>query len=144
VPTLPPKPLNKVVAGIILLRDDGAALLQLRDQKPTIQDPGIWVVPGGHIEMGETVLDGARREFLEETCYRCANPRPVAEFSASDLGYPGDFRLVFFWDTYDGVQKIECREGQDLKFICRGDAETLPRRDYLTRVWDMAVSLSAA
>ena len=39
--------LRKVVAGIVLLRDDGAALLQLRDDEPSIQDPGIWAVPGG-------------------------------------------------------------------------------------------------
>jgi ADP-ribose pyrophosphatase YjhB (NUDIX family) len=54
-------PPRKTVAGIILLRNDRAALLQLRDEKPTIQDPGIWVVPGGHIEPGETPLDGACR-----------------------------------------------------------------------------------
>jgi 8-oxo-dGTP pyrophosphatase MutT (NUDIX family) len=134
-------PPRKTVAGVILLRNDGAALLQLRDDKPTIQDPGIWVVPGGHIEPGETPLEGARREFLEETCYRCANPRPVAEFEAAALGYQGDFGMVFFWDEYDGVQIIECREGQALEFISRKGSEDLPRREYLTRVWDLALEL---
>jgi len=52
---------GKTVAGIVLLRGDGAARLQLRYPKPTIRDPGIWVVPGGRIELGETPLDGARR-----------------------------------------------------------------------------------
>ena len=35
------------VCGVVLLREDGAALLQLRDDRPDIQDPGIWVFPGG-------------------------------------------------------------------------------------------------
>ena len=133
---------RKVVAGVVLLRDDGAALLQLRDDIPTIQDPGIWVVPGGHIEPGETPRDGACREFLEETCYRCANPRPLTQFSSASAGYAGDFDLVFFWDIYDGVQAIECREGQALEFVPRLAAEHIPRRDYLTRVWDLALSES--
>jgi len=138
------RPGRKVVAGILLLRGDGAALLQLRDEKPTIQDPGIWVVPGGHLEPGESPVDGARREFLEETRYACANPRLLAEFSSQALGYDGDFDLVFFWDRYDGIQEIECREGQALRFVSRSDAENLPSRDYLTKVWDLALSARAA
>jgi 8-oxo-dGTP pyrophosphatase MutT (NUDIX family) len=135
----PADPARKVVAGIILLRDDGAALLQLRDDKPDIQDPGIWVVPGGHVEAGETAIDGACREFLEETCYRCIDARPLVQYPSQALGYSGDFELVFFWDSYDGVQRIECREGQALKFVLRADAESLPRRPYLTQVWDLAL-----
>jgi|SRR5665213_2318671 len=134
---------RKVVAGIVLLRGDGAALLQLRDDIPTIQDPGIWVVPGGHIEPGESPKEGACREFLEETCYRCANARPLTRFASGSVGYPGDFDLVFFWDLYDGEQKIECREGQALEFVPRLGAEYIPSRDYLTRVWDLALSVSA-
>lgn len=131
---------RRTVAGIILLRDDGAALLQLRDDKPTIQDPGIWVVPGGHIEPGEGALAGASREFLEETCYQCTHPRALAQFSSTSMGYSEEFDLVFFWDRYDGVQKIVCREGQALEFVLRSDAEKLARRDYLTTVWDLALS----
>jgi 8-oxo-dGTP pyrophosphatase MutT (NUDIX family) len=139
--TVPPEaPQRRIVAGIVLLRSDGAALLQLRDETPAIQDPGIWVVPGGHVERDETPRDGASREFLEETCYRCSNPQPLASFSSTEMGYPGDFDLIFFWERYDGVQKIECREGQALKFVGRREAENIPRRDYLTEVWDMALS----
>lgn len=134
---------RKIVAGVVLLREDGAALLQLRDNIPSIQDPGIWVVPGGHIEPGETALAGACREFLEETCYQCSNARALTRLSSVEAGYEGDFDLVFFWDLYDGVQKIECREGQALEFIGRLDAEHIPRRGYLTRVWDLALSVSA-
>jgi 8-oxo-dGTP pyrophosphatase MutT (NUDIX family) len=132
---------RRTVAGVILLRRDDAALLQLRDDKPTIQDPGIWVVPGGNVEPGETPIEGACREFLEETCYRCDDAHPVARFTSGELGYSEGFDLVFFWGNYDGVQKIECREGQALQFVPRAEADKLPRRDYLTRVWDMAISL---
>lgn len=128
------------VCGIVLLRADGAALLQHRDDKPGIMDPGIWVVPGGHADPGETPLDAARREFEEETRYQCSGPAFLAEFAAPELGYDGDYRLVFFWECYDGRQITECREGQALRFVGRAEAERLPRRPYLTQVWDMALA----
>ena len=119
-------------------------MLQLRDDKPEISDPGIWVVPGGHSDPGETPWQAAMREFEEETCYRCDNARPLAEFPAKDLGYPGSHSLFFFWDVYDGRQQIECREGAALRFVPRGEIGSLPRRDYLDRVWDLALAAKDA
>lgn len=136
-----PAPASKsTVGGVIVLRTDGAALLQHRDDIPTINDPGLWVIPGGHVEPGETPVQAAVREVEEETCYRSANPRPLAAFHGRELGYPGDFRLIFFWDEYDGVQRIECREGQAAAFVRREDAHLLPACSYLTRVWDLALA----
>ena len=130
------------VCGVVLLRSDGAALLQLRDDKLGIQDPGIWVFPGGHVEPGESLESGARREFLEETCYRCGELWELARFSAKDLGYSGGSVFAFFWCKLDAEQKIECREGQELRFISRKVAERLPKRDYLVTLWDMALTAS--
>jgi glycosyltransferase involved in cell wall biosynthesis/8-oxo-dGTP pyrophosphatase MutT (NUDIX family) len=132
------------VCGVVLLRKDGAALLQLRDAKAGIMDPGIWVVPGGHADPGESPSQAAAREFEEETCYRCSAPRPLVEFGAAELGYEGSYRFCFFWDDFDGTQRIECREGQALEFISRADADRLPRREYLTRVWDLALAAREA
>ena len=131
-------PLLQVVVGVVLLRDDGAALLQQRDDIPTITDPGLWVFPGGHVEGGEGPESGAAREFEEETCYRCGQLRFLTQMTVNE----GE--LIFFWDTYDGQQRIECREGQTLQFIQREEVEKLPRQNYLTRVWDLALAAQAA
>lgn len=128
------------VCGVVLLRNDGAALLQWRDDKPTIQDPGIWVFPGGHAEPGEKLHAAAKREFQEETCYRCDDLRFLVSFSAEDLGYPGEYDIVFFWTCFDGAQEVKCCEGQDLQFIARDAVSLLPTRDYLPHVWDMAIA----
>ena len=132
------KPLRQLVVGVVLLRDDGAALLQHRDEIETISDPGLWVFPGGHVEPGEAPDAGAAREFEEETCYRCAPLHLLTRFLVPE----GE--LLFFWDTYDGRQPIECREGQALQFIPREEVEKLPRQNYLTRVWDLARAAQAA
>ena len=128
----PGKNMHQVV-GVVLLRDDGAALLQHRDDISTISDPGLWVFPGGHLESGETPQDGAVREMEEETCYRCYNPRPLTRFPVEE----GE--LLFFWENYDGRQRVACREGQGLEFVDREKVESMPRQPYLTAVFDLAL-----
>lgn len=130
------------VCGVVLLREDSAALLQLRDDKPGIQDPGIWVFPGGHTEPGETPEAGARREFWEETRYQCGELQPLAAFPAPTIGYTGEYDVIFFWTRFDGRQELECREGRELRFVKRGEVRSMPRRDYLTHVWDLALAKS--
>jgi 8-oxo-dGTP diphosphatase len=127
------------VCGVVLL-EGNAALLQLRDEKPTLQDAGLWVFPGGHLEIGETPEECARRELLEETGYACGELNPLASFRSGDLGYTNDFALFFFWAAYDGRQTVECREGQDLRFVHRRDASGLPSPSYLLAVWDHALA----
>ena len=122
------------VAGVVLLRDDGAALLQHRDNISTISDPGLWVFPGGHLKWGETPHDGAAREMEEETCYRCRNLRPLTR-----LAIEGG-TLLFFWENYDGQQHVACREGQALEFVDRRKVESLPKQSYLTDVFDRALA----
>ena len=131
---------KSAVVGVVLLRKDHSALLQHRDDIPSIADPGLWVFPGGHADLGETLREAAIRELEEETRYRSNNLKPLITFHSRDLGYSEGFQIVFFWDMYDEVQTVECREGQALKFISREAADLLPRRDYLTRLWDLALN----
>ena len=122
------------VVGVVLLREDGAALLQHRDDSPTISDPGLWVFPGGHVEQGETLRDGAAREMEEETCYRCHNLRPLIRLDIEQG------TLLFFWENYDGQQRVMCREGQGLEFVDRQKVESLPKQPYVTDVFDLALA----
>jgi 8-oxo-dGTP pyrophosphatase MutT (NUDIX family) len=131
--TSPEKSIRQVV-GVVLLRADGAALLQHRDNISTISDPGLWVFPGGHLEWGETPLDGAMREMEEETCYRCQNPQLLTRLAVEE----GE--LLFFWENYDARQRVECREGQGLEFVDREKVKALPKQPYLTAVFDLALA----
>ena len=56
----PSSPIPSV--GVVVLKDD-AILLVLRGQEPS---RGKWSIPGGVMELGETVRDAARREVMEE------------------------------------------------------------------------------
>lgn len=128
------------VCGVVLLRADGAALLQHRDDIPGIADPGLWVFPGGHREGHETSEQAARREFLEETRYQCGVLLPLTVISGATFGYERDFAMEFFWARFDEASTFECCEGQELRFVQRAEAERLPVCSYLFHVWDRALA----
>lgn len=50
------------VGGVVIC--DGQVLLVRRGQPPLL---GEWSIPGGMLETGETIVEGVRRELLEET-----------------------------------------------------------------------------
>lgn len=131
---------NARVGGIVLLRPDGAALLQHRDEKPGLPHAGLWVFPGGHCEFEERIEDCARREFLEETGYRCDDVYELDTIRQLTVeGFPA-IQLTVFWSRYDGVQPVQCLEGQALAFIERAYANRHPMPDYLLRLWDLALT----
>ena len=54
------QPLNLVGVAVAVINENGDLLLQRRND-------GQWGVPGGFIELGESMEDAGRREVLEET-----------------------------------------------------------------------------
>ncbi|MEM9045496.1 MAG: NUDIX hydrolase [Pseudomonadota bacterium] len=68
----------KLAALAVVIRKDQALLVK-RVNEP---DAGLWGLPGGHIDRGETALDAAVRELKEETCVVA---RPVRYLTNVDL-----------------------------------------------------------
>src|SRR5260221_707271 len=58
------------IAVGLIVADDGRLLLQHRDDKPGIFDPGLWGSFGGRIEPYETPDDGFLRELREELSWQ--------------------------------------------------------------------------
>ncbi|WP_299631828.1 NUDIX hydrolase [uncultured Roseobacter sp.] len=53
----------KLAALSVVIRDDKVLLVKRRNEP----DAGLWGFPGGHVDLGETVMDAAARELREET-----------------------------------------------------------------------------
>lgn len=124
----------------MLLRADHAALLQLRDNQPGLNEAGKWVFPGGHCESGEPIEACARREMREETGYQCGELLWLTSISHPSTIDRTRYRIDFFASFYDGVQPVHCYEGQSVAFVARGMVAGYPMPDYLLRVWDLAIA----
>ena len=131
------------VSAVFLLRADGAALMQHRDDKPGLRHAGMWVPPGGHRDPGEDAVTCARREFLEETGYRCGQLEQLCVLIDEQLGWP-PYELTIFRAPYDSEQSFECREGQSLQFITRAEADMHSIPVYLINLWDRAIFEAAS
>lgn len=85
------RPLLLVAAGVIVLSSQGAVLLERRT------DDGSWGLPGGALELGESLEDAARRELREETGLVAGELRLLDVYSGPEffLRYPnGDEAFV--------------------------------------------------
>lgn len=135
-------PLDGRLAGVVLLRDDGAALLQHRDDKPGLSHAGMWVMPGGHCDPRESAEQCARRELREETDYKCDGLDWLISFVNRGTTARPNGRLTFFWARYDSAQAVRCLEGQAMEFVPWQQATFLRTPPYLLEVWDLAITAS--
>lgn len=102
-------------SSVILIKKNGDALLQKRDNIKKIAYPNFWSFPGGTIEKKETAKNGAKRELFEETGYLTKKLKFFKNFYDFHRGRKN--KIVFFWDYYDNSTIINCFEGQKLEFI---------------------------
>jgi mutator protein MutT len=69
--------------GVILVRSDGQILLGRRHVDPDKADSafrsaGEWCLPGGKLDWGETLEEGAKREVQEETGLVIIDPEVIS------------------------------------------------------------------
>jgi 8-oxo-dGTP diphosphatase len=72
--------LPQVAVGAIVVKD-GRVLLVQRGQAPS---QGLWAIPGGRLELGETLQQAAEREILEETGIQVRAGEPYLAFDVID------------------------------------------------------------
>lgn len=68
--------LPRVAVGAIVFKNN--KVLLVRRGKPPLQ--GFWSIPGGSVELGETLQQAAEREILEETGIIIAAGKPAFTF----------------------------------------------------------------
>jgi 8-oxo-dGTP diphosphatase len=99
---------------IVLIDESGRVLLQLRDEKDWIPFPGMWALPGGMLEEGETPAECIRREVFEEMGIELAADRVRhVETRRRSYGVEHTFTAGLTIDAGD----IDLTEGQAVEWF---------------------------
>jgi len=111
------RPLIMTGACVLLIRN-GTLLLEKRT------DNGLWGLPGGSLEPGESLEQVAIRELYEETGLQAKNLELMNIFSGEDLYYKyphGDevYNVVaaYICNEFDGNIKKDNHEVAEIKFF---------------------------
>ncbi|MGH3489143.1 MAG: NUDIX hydrolase [Actinopolymorphaceae bacterium] len=112
------RPLLLAAAGVIVRDTAGAILLQRRT------DDGRWGIPGGALEIGESLEETARRELTEETGLTAGDLELLDVYSGAEffLTYAnGDQAYVvgatFLAHSVSGESTPDGREGTELRYF---------------------------
>ena len=85
----PGKPL--VAVGAVVFKDE--CILLVRRGQPPAED--LWAIPGGSVEIGETLQEAAEREILEETGIQIRASKPIYTFEVIDRDAAGKVRFHY-------------------------------------------------
>ncbi|MFC0471738.1 NUDIX hydrolase [Halalkalibacter kiskunsagensis] len=111
------RPLILTAASVIIQDEAGRVLLQHRT------DTNNWGIPGGFMEIGESVEDAARREILEETGLIVGDMKLYTVFSGEEFyfKYPNGDEvynvIVSFTSTDVSGELMPDHEGHELAYF---------------------------
>ena len=120
--TQDPRPLIRVVAGVVLNRDGDYLLSSRPEGKPYA---GYWEFAGGKVESSESELDALKREFAEELGITIHHATPwLTKIHAYEHAH---VHLRFFRvaaDDWSG--ELQAKEGQQWSWQKAGDFDVAP------------------
>ncbi|MFG1865659.1 NUDIX hydrolase [Microbispora bryophytorum] len=123
-----PKPNSLVPSVNVVVTNDAGDILMIRRS-----DNGNWAVPGGAIDLGESLPQAAVRETLEETGVLCeitglvgtyTDPRHVI-FYTSNGEARQEFSIVLTARAVRG-EPTPSSESTEVRWVPRGEVATLP------------------
>lgn len=131
-----------VGVGAVIFDKDRVLLIQ-RGHAPM---PGEWSLPGGALEVGETLEEGVKREVLEETGLVV---EPIAMIEVFDRIARDDaervqfhYVLVDYLCRITGGSAVCASDAADLRWAGRDELDTIApfTREVILKAWAMAAS----
>ncbi len=134
------RPLVAVGAAIV----DGDRVLLVRRGNPPNQ--GLWSVPGGRLERGESLRQGVAREVREETGLEVEVGPLVEVVERIDPGDPPAYHFVIldFLARPLGGDLRPGDDASDARWVRRAEWASLPLTEGLIPMLDKAMRLSTA
>ena len=81
----------RVAVGAVVFKEE--CVLLVRRGQPPAED--LWAIPGGSVEIGETLQEAAEREILEETGIQIQAAKPIYTFDVIDRDAAGNVRFHY-------------------------------------------------
>ncbi|MFN8499304.1 MAG: NUDIX hydrolase [Anaerolineae bacterium] len=135
-----PRP-TVAVGGIVV--DENRVLLIQRGHAP---NKGLWTVPGGRVEFGETVREAVVREVREETGLTVElGPLVVIvdRMSQADAETPYHFIILDFLARHVGGALQAGDDAAAARWVSPGEWQALPTTDGLAPVLEKALRMAA-
>ncbi len=115
----------RVGVGAVVIRD-GKVLLVERGRDP---GKGLWAIPGGSVEIGETLQAAAEREILEETGIVIRAGEPVHVFDLIEKDKTGALKfhyvIVDLQSEYVSGEPIAADDAKDARWLAPADLDSL-------------------
>lgn len=109
-----------VGVGVVVVQDDRILLIK-RGSEP---NKGLWAVPGGKVDLGETLREAARREVMEET---------GLDVEIGDVIWVGDsitthghIVLIDFVGNVNGGELAASDDADEAAWVAINEADTYP------------------
>lgn len=115
----------ELIAGTIILKNN--KVLMVRENKKECY--GKWAFPAGHVEVGETIIDGAQRELLEETGCKANLKKafPIIMHNHKDKVL---IMVHFLADLIDDNSQYNKEEIQEIKWIDIDEIKKMNKEEF--------------
>jgi len=115
--------------GAVVFKDNKILLVK-RSNAPSM---GLWAIPGGRLELGETLHHAAEREILEETGIVIHAKKPLFTFDVIERDASGNIRyhyvIVDLEAEYVSGEPIASDDASEARWIAAEEIPSLPMSD---------------
>lgn len=136
----PPAPLVGV-GGVVII--DGRAVLIRRGNEPR---KGEWSIPGGKLELGETLAEGVRREVREETGLQVEVGELIEAFERVYRDAEGHVRFHFvildFFCRASSTATLAGGDALEVALVSESEFERFELSEAVARVLHKAFGMS--